>query len=71
MTKRQIEILNIISDYIKREGISPTVREICSIAGLKSSATAHTHIKALEKEGYIQMIKASPRSIRVLKEYLE
>lgn len=67
MTKRQQEIVNIIIDYIEREGISPTVREIGTLAGLKSSSTAHNHIKALEKEGYIQMIKASPRSMKIIK----
>lgn len=71
MTKKQKEILTVISDYIKEEGISPTIREICDIVGLKSSSTVHTHIKKLEKQGYIKMIKDSPRSIRVLKEHLE
>lgn len=68
MTERQHEILNMINEYINKEGISPTVREICDIAGLKSSATVHRHIKVLQNEGYIQMIKNSPRSMRVVKE---
>lgn len=71
MTKRQVEILNIIANYIKREGISPTVREICDITGLKSTSSVHKYIKGLEDEGYIHMIKGSPRSMRVLKTHLE
>ncbi|MDU5106548.1 MULTISPECIES: LexA family protein [unclassified Clostridium] len=68
MTERQHEILNMINEYINKERISPTVREICDIAGLKSSATVHRHIKVLQNKGYIQMIKNSPRSMRVVKE---
>lgn len=71
MTEKQHEILLIIDEYIKKEGISPTVREICDIAGLKSSSTVHGYIKRLQKQGYIQMIKGSPRSMRVIKEHLE
>lgn len=68
MTKRQHEILLIINDYIKREGLAPTVREICYITGLKSTSTAHRHIKGLQKQGYIEMKQGSARSIRVVKD---
>lgn len=67
MTERQSEILNMISEYIDKEGISPTVRELCDISGIKSTSSVHKHIKSLEKEGYIKMIKDSPRSMRVIK----
>lgn len=68
MTDRQRDILNMINEYINKEVISPTVREICDIAGLKSSATVHSHIKRLQEQGYIDMIKGSPRSMRLVKE---
>lgn len=70
MTERQREILVTINKYIEKEGISPTVREIGQIVGLRSSSTVHNHIKALEKEGYIKMKKDSPRSMRVIKKAL-
>lgn len=70
MTQRQREILLIINNYIENEGISPTVREICDVSGLKSTATVHFHIKALQKEGYIKMKQGSARSIRIVKEHL-
>lgn len=71
MTERQHEILLTINKYIEKEGISPTVREICDITGLKSTSTVHEHIKKLERQGYIHMIKGSPRSMRIVKEHLE
>lgn len=67
MTRKQLEVLNTIKDYIDREGIPPTVRELCDIVGLKSSSTMHGYIKRLENQGYISMIKGSPRSIRIVK----
>lgn len=67
MTKRQHEILLTIDDYIKREGLAPTVREICYITGLKSTSTVHRHIKGLQKQGYIEVKQGSARSIRIIK----
>ncbi len=40
-----------VYDYIikcKREGIVPSVREICNATGLKSTSTVHLHLKNLE-----------------------
>lgn len=68
MTDRQRDILLMINEYVEKKGISPTVREICDIAGLKSSATVHSHIKRLQEQGYIDMIKGSPRSMRIVKD---
>ena len=71
MTERQREILETINNYIEKEGISPTVRELCDMTGIKSTSTIHGYIKRLQNQGYIHMIKGSPRSIRILKKHLE
>lgn len=68
MTKRQNEILLTINDYIQSEGMSPTVREICDMTGLKSTSTVHGYIKRLEKQGYIKIKQGSARSIRIVKD---
>lgn len=68
MTKRQYEILLTINDYIQSEGMSPTVREICDMTGLKSTSTVHGYIKRLEKQGYIKIKQGSARSIRIVKD---
>lgn len=67
MTINRLKVLTAIKEYIERERISPTVRELSEIVGLKSTSSIHRHIDVLEKEGYISRIKESPRSIRVLK----
>lgn len=71
MTERQHEILVTINNYIEREGISPTVRELCDITGIKSTSTVHGYIKSLQTQGYISMIKGSPRSMRIVKKHLD
>jgi len=68
MTKRQHEILLTINDYIQSEGMSPTVREICDMTGLKSTSTVYGYIKRLEKQGYIKIKQGSARSIRIVKD---
>ena len=67
MTKSQENIYNIIKDFIKDNGYSPTVREIADIAGLKSPATVFTHLEALEEGGYIKSERSKSRTIRILK----
>lgn len=64
-TRSQLIILKIIKDYIKENEIPPTIREICDIAGLKSTSTVHMHLKQLENQGYIYKKEKSSRSIRL------
>ena len=45
MSEKQKEILEIIKTFIKENGYSPTIREICRIANIKSTASVHGHIK--------------------------
>ena len=45
--------------------IPPTVREICSATGIKSTSTVHAILSTLEEEGYIIRDAKSSRSIRI------
>lgn len=67
LTMKQKKVLYIIDEYIEKNKISPTIREIQELVGLKSTSTIHEYIKRLEKKGYISRIDASPRSIKVEK----
>lgn len=68
MTKKQEEILNIVTTYIEKNGHSPTVREICKEAGLNSPATVYQHLKLLKGKGYIISDKNKQRTIKPAKE---
>jgi repressor LexA len=47
------------------EGIPPSVREICTATGIKSTSTVHAILGALEEEGYIIRDAKNSRSIRI------
>ena len=71
LTEKQIDILKAIYLYIQANGISPTVRNICDLVGVRSSATGHSYINALESRGYITRKKTIPRSIVITEKGLE
>lgn len=67
MSEKQKEILEIIKTFIKENGYSPTIREICKLANIKSTAAVHAHIKRLKDEGHITTGIDMPRSIALTK----
>ena len=67
MSEKQKEILEIIKTFIKENGYSPTIREICKLANIKSTAAVHAHIKKLKDEGHITTGIDMPRSIALTK----
>lgn len=67
LTEREKDVLEAIIDYIEQNEYIPTVREICEVVGLKSTSTAHGHLKSLEKKGYIERKENFPRALRILK----
>ena len=63
VSKKQEEILNYIDNTIKRNGYSPTVREICEAVGLKSTSTVQYHLKKLIELGFLNKSENISRSI--------
>ena len=49
--KKQQEILNFINQKIEKEGYSPSVREIATAVGLKSTSSVQHHINNLVSKG--------------------
>jgi len=62
--KRQ-QILTFIADSQRDRGYPPSVREIGEAVGLTSSATVHTHLAVLQREGYLSRDPSKPRAIQV------
>lgn len=67
LTDKQKYIFDIIVEYIDKEKMPPTTRELCELTGLSSTSTVHAYLKKLEQKGYISKKKVSPRSIKILK----
>lgn len=66
--KRQREILDYISQYIQKNGTSPTLQEIADAMSLSSLATVHEHLQALTKKGLIRRFEGAVRGIEILDE---
>ncbi len=62
--KRQ-QILDYIAEQLRAQGYPPSVREIGEAVGLNSSATVHTHLAVLQREGYLVRDPTKPRAIQV------
>ena len=61
-----IELIYVfIVDYIHSEGYPPSVREICSGVGIKSTSTIHSHLKRLQDLGRIEYTPGKRRAIIV------
>ena len=65
LTKRQQQILDFITDYVRDTGYPPTVREIAGSFDM-SSKGAYDHLVAIEKKGYIKRDPTKPRAIELM-----
>ncbi|KAF2955907.1 hypothetical protein [Marinitoga sp. 38H-ov] len=64
ITNKQKKILDYIEFFIQVKGYPPSMREIMNFFGLKSVSTVFSHLKSLEKKGYIE-ISGNPRGISI------
>jgi repressor LexA len=66
ITRRQKEVLDFISNFVQRNGYSPSFEEIAHGLNLRSLATVHKHITNLHQKGLLQRSQNRSRSIDVL-----
>ena len=55
-----------MKNEIREKGYPPTVREICTALGIKSTSTVHKDIASLEKQGYLRKDPAKPRALMIV-----
>jgi repressor LexA len=65
LTRRQKEILDFISDFISREGYSPSMEEIAAHFNFASLNAVFKHLEALKLRGYLSRDANRPRSIEL------
>lgn len=65
LTQRQQECLDFIENFVRQEGMAPTVYEIAEHFNVKS-ATAFAHVRALQRKGYIRRTSKA-RSLTLLR----
>lgn len=66
LSKKQLLIYEFLKDFTAQKGYPPTVREICSAVGLKSTSSVHGHLKQLEKDGLIKRDPTKPRALEIV-----
>ena len=64
--KRQRQIVDFLSQFIQKNGFSPTLSEIAEAIGVSSLATVHEHLQALMKKNIIKKYEGAVRGIELI-----
>ncbi len=64
LTAKQEAVYNFLVKKMQN-GIPPSVREICTATGIKSTSTVHAILNALEEQGYISRDAKYSRAIHL------
>ena len=67
LNERQYGVLSNIKLFMMKNGYSPSVRELCKVCNLKSTASIFDYLKQLKDLGYINYADKKIRTI-VIKE---
>ncbi len=71
LTDRQKEVLELICQGIRDDGMPPTRAEISYMLGFSSANAAESHLRALERKGMIDILPGASRGIVILPEAAE
>jgi len=63
LTKRQQEVLEIITEYLSEHGYPPSLRDIGKKLAVTGTLGVMKHLEALQKKGYLRRQEGSPRGI--------
>jgi len=66
ITSQQQRVLDCIQIHLKKTGFPPTRADICKELGFKSPNSAETHLRALEKKGFISIESGTSRGISII-----
>lgn len=65
LTPRQREIVKLIQEALRDNGMPPTRAEIATAMGFKSANAAEEHLRALQKKGVLDIIPGASRGIQL------
>jgi len=67
LTKRQKEVLEVLSKYIKKYNYPPAYRDLAALLGIKSPSTISGLLNQLKNKGYISWEPTQPRTLHIIK----
>jgi len=70
LTFKEIKVLQFIINYIKKNNISPSIRDIAKGLNLKSVSNIDRYVYRLQDKNYIAKTPYIKRSIVILKEII-
>jgi repressor LexA len=59
-------IYNYVVEYLKRETFQPSIREIGTRFGIRSTKTVTEHLQSLQRKGYLDRTPSRSRALRIL-----
>lgn len=65
LTQKEKEVFEYISHCLKHDGYAPSVRDICTAVGIKSTSSVHGYIRRLESKGYIRKSNGKSRALSI------
>lgn len=66
LNEKERAMYDYIADSIRKNGYSPSVRDIMVQLGIKSTSTVHTYLGKLEEKGYIYKEGGKSRTLRTV-----
>lgn len=67
LTRRQVEILGYIREYLDEKGYAPSHEEIAERFGYRAISTVAEHLNTLQEKGYILRTPGRSRALRLLR----
>lgn len=67
LTKKQYDLLVLIDNKLRTEGVSPSFEEMKNFLGLKSKSGIHRLISSLEERHFIRRLPHKARAIEVIR----
>jgi repressor LexA len=68
LTARQSEVLELIRRHVREHGYQPSLREMAKELGMASPTGALSHLKALERKGFVRLVPSASRSVELIGE---
>lgn len=59
------QIIEVVAEYMVKNGYSPTIREIADGTGFKSTSSVYNHLSKMRKDGLINYVDNSPRTFTI------
>ena len=63
LTQKEKDVYEYISECFDKNGYAPSVRDICSAVGIKSTSSVHEYLRRLENKGYIKKSSGKSRAL--------